>query len=133
MSFFKRLDWRTMTTVLIVCTVVPLASIALVRYHNRDRAMVPAVIDALVQLQSIPDSILSNSVSAAAWRFRITEMEEQITAGQMPVDSVRFLYHEYAAFARDGDLTADEIRQLARVFNLEPVSKPSETPGGDTI
>jgi hypothetical protein len=130
-----KLDWRAVLAAAAVLIAVIGGSIGLVRYQNRDRGATNAVLWALESMASVPDSLIVTAYRPAVYYAATRRLTEAIRDHDISVDSVRAFYEEYVMWARDGIITADELRAFGPFIGIDPYS-PIESPdtlGTDTL
>ena len=120
--------WRILGVVILVSGGIALASMALVRLRNMNRADTIAVEWALDDLSAIPESTLAQVCQPADFRAAVNRYRLGVRAHTVPVDSVRAFYQSYALLARDGRIDASEVSGLAPRLEF-PVRLPSGREG----
>ncbi|HUU45258.1 MAG TPA: hypothetical protein VM118_05950 [Acidobacteriota bacterium] len=131
--------WKTPLAFVLTLVVVVAGSIGLVRFRNRERGVTQAVLWAVEDLRAVPDSVIAGVYAVDAYRDATGGLADALRA--LPVDSIRAFYHAYSLWARDGVLTAGELRVAGPYLGLTPQSPaaPADTtterelPEGDAI
>lgn len=104
--------WRVLLTAIMSCAVVVVTSITLVRLQNQDRASSPGFRFVAERIGTIPDSVAGHVMDIDSFRVRCDAFVDAICAGELPVDSLRKFYQDYALWARDGSWDTTEVRSF---------------------
>ena len=130
-----KLDGKAILATVIVLGAVIGGSIGLVRYQNRERGATNAVFWAMESLATVPDSLIAAAYRPAAYYAAAKLYTKAMRNGDISVDSVRSFYQEYVMWARDGIITADELRAFGPYIGLQPyvLVEPPDTLTTDTL
>ncbi|GAB4320694.1 MAG: hypothetical protein Kow0074_11180 [Candidatus Zixiibacteriota bacterium] len=116
------LFWGLLTVLIIIA-----ASIALVRFRNRDRGETQAVMWALEDMEAVPKVLSAALFAPQRYDLALKRFRMAIEEHELPVDSIRAFYQEYALHARDGELDAGDLRALGPFFGLTAIPDTADS------
>ncbi len=115
----KESKLRVLLLAVAVGAVVVFGSIGVVRFANRGRQVTPAITAAAQDLGSIPADLIPSNVDSTEFIRRRDALVEQLIKGDLPVDTVRRFYQEYAMWKRDGRWDTTDAQGLTAFLGLK--------------
>lgn len=125
--------WRGLLLGVLITVLIIAGSISLVRFRNRDRGATQAVLWALDDMAAVSPELTAVVFAPQRYPLALNRFRTQMESHELPVDSVRVFYHEYAYHARDGKLDSDDLRVLGAFFGLTPAPAQPDTTVSTTV